>query len=135
MKLAIAQVNPTVGDLSGNRKLVEEAADKARAAGADLVVLPEMVLTGYPPMDLLERDGFVRDQLRELEALEKAARDIAIVLGAVLQQDGSRPKASTRGTWPQHDCDGDQYDGGGEHSRTQSSPHQLVLRRHARQTR
>ncbi|MBW2230419.1 MAG: NAD+ synthase [Deltaproteobacteria bacterium] len=95
MKLAIAQVNPTVGDLSGNRKLVEEAADKARAAGADLVVLPELVLTGYPPMDLLERDGFVRDQLRELEALEPASRDIAIVLGAVLRAPGRRPNELT----------------------------------------
>jgi NAD+ synthetase len=84
MKLAIAQVNPTVGDLVGNRGLVEQAADKARAAGAEMVVLPELVLTGYPPMDLLERDGFVRDQLKELEALEAASRDIVIVLGAVL---------------------------------------------------
>jgi len=83
MRVAIAQVNPTVGDLRGNRKLVEEAA--ARAAGrADLVVLPELVLTGYPPLDLLERDGFVRDQLAELEALCAASRRIPIVLGAVV---------------------------------------------------
>ncbi|MDE0886481.1 MAG: NAD+ synthase [Myxococcota bacterium] len=91
MKLAMAQVNPTVGDLSGNRRLVEQAAEKARAAGADIVVLPEMVLTGYPPMDLLERDGFVRDQLKELRALEAASRDIVIVLGAVL---GESPRPS-----------------------------------------
>jgi NAD+ synthetase len=91
MKLAIAQVNPTVGDLAGNRGLVEQAADKARAAGAEMVVLPELVLTGYPPMDLLERDGFVRDQLKELEALEAASRDIVIVLGAVLGEAPKRP--------------------------------------------
>lgn len=84
MKIALAQVNPTVGDLAGNRKLVEEAADKAQRAGADLVVLPEMVLSGYPPMDLLERDGFVRDQQRELENLLPASEGIAIALGAVL---------------------------------------------------
>ena len=93
MKLAIAQVNPTVGDLGGNRGLVEQAADKARAAGADIVVLPELVLTGYPPMDLLERDGFVRDQLKELKALEAASRDIVIVLGAVLGETQNRPTA------------------------------------------
>lgn len=86
MKIALAQVNPTVGDLAGNRQLVEESADKARRADADLVVLPEMVLTGYPPMDLLERDGFVRDQLRELEALLPTSKKIAIALGAVLRE-------------------------------------------------
>ena len=91
MKLALAQVNPTVGDLPGNRRLVEQAVDKARAAGAEIVVLPEMVLTGYPPMDLLERDGFVRDQLRELEALEAASQDIVIVLGAVLGEARRSP--------------------------------------------
>jgi NAD+ synthase (glutamine-hydrolysing) len=84
MRIALAQVNPTVGDLSGNRRLVEEAVAKAESERADVVVLPEMVLTGYPPLDLLERDGFVRDQLRELEELESASRRVAIVLGAVL---------------------------------------------------
>jgi NAD+ synthetase len=84
MRLAIAQVNPTVGDLAGNRRLVEEAAAKAVSERADLVVLPEMVLTGYPPMDLLERDGFVRDQLGELDALAAMSRSIPIVLGVVV---------------------------------------------------
>jgi len=84
VKIALAQVNPTVGDLAGNRRLVEEAAQRASRLGADLVVLPELTLTGYPPLDLLERDGFVRDQLAELDALAPASRDIAIALGAVL---------------------------------------------------
>jgi NAD+ synthetase len=84
VKIALAQVNPTVGDLAGNRKLAEEAAERARRAGAALVALPELALTGYPPLDLLERDGFVRDQLRELDALAAATRGVAIVTGAVL---------------------------------------------------
>jgi NAD+ synthase (glutamine-hydrolysing) len=92
MKIAIAQVNPTVGDLDGNRKLVEEAASRAAQAGADLVVLPEMVLTGYPPMDLLERDGFVEDQLRALSALAASSRDVAIALGAVIPVPAAQPK-------------------------------------------
>ena len=88
LRVAIAQVNPTVGDLRGNRQLVEEAAAKAASEKADLVVLPEMVLTGYPPMDLLEREGFVRDQLRELEALAAASERVAIALGAALPVEG-----------------------------------------------
>src|SRR5512134_2257326 len=91
MRVAIAQVNPTVGDLQGNRKLVEEAA--ARAAGrADVVVLPELVLTGYPPLDLVQRDGFVRDQLAELDALRAASRRIPIALGAVIPAEPRGPR-------------------------------------------
>ena len=91
MRVAIAQVNPIVGDLRGNRGLVEESADKAVGARADVVVLPEMVLSGYPPMDLLLRDDFVRDQIRELEALEATSRRIPILLGAALPATGVRP--------------------------------------------
>jgi NAD+ synthetase len=92
MRVALAQVNPTVGDLRGNRQLVEEAAAKAASEKADVVVLPEMVLTGYPPMDLLEREGFVRDQLRELEQLAQASARVAIALGAVIPAEGSGPQ-------------------------------------------
>jgi NAD+ synthetase len=92
MRVAIAQVNPTVGDLRGNRGLVEEAAARAASGGADLVALPEMVLTGYPPMDLLEREGFVRDQLAELEALLPCSERIPIALGAVMPARETRPR-------------------------------------------
>jgi NAD+ synthase (glutamine-hydrolysing) len=92
VRIAIAQLNPTVGDLSGNRRLVEEAAARAEAAGADIAVFSEMVLTGYPPMDLLERDGFVRDQLAELEKLAPISRGIDLALGAVVPLDGDGSK-------------------------------------------
>jgi NAD+ synthetase len=91
VRIAIAQVNPTVGDLSGNRRLVEEAAAKAESERADVVVLPEMVITGYPPLDLLEREGFVRDQIRELEQLAPASRRVPILLGAVLPSEAAGP--------------------------------------------
>ena len=84
MRIALAQLNPTVGDLAGNRRLIEEAAARARSKGAELVVTPELALTGYPPHDLLERDGFVQGQLAELDALAPVSRDIALVVGAVL---------------------------------------------------
>jgi NAD+ synthase (glutamine-hydrolysing) len=84
VRVALAQTNPIVGDLAGNRAMVEDAARKAEAAGAALVVFPELALTGYPPMDLLERDGFVADQLAELARLGPASRGIAIALGAVM---------------------------------------------------
>lgn len=93
MKIALAQINPTVGDLAGNRRLAEDAARRAAAAGADLVLLPELALTGYPPMDLLERDRFVDDQLAELDELAKASREITIVVGAVVRTPDARPKA------------------------------------------
>ncbi len=93
MKIALAQINPTVGDLAGNRRLAQETAEQAAAAGADCVVLPELALTGYPPMDLLERDRFVDDQLVELEELAKTSRQIAIVVGAVVRADAARPKS------------------------------------------
>jgi len=84
VRVALAQINPIVGDLAGNRAQIEDAAKKAEAEGARLVVLPELALTGYPPNDLLERDGFVRDQLKELDRLAAASQGIDIVLGAVL---------------------------------------------------
>ena len=87
MRIAIAQINPTVGDLAGNRRLIEECAAKAAAAGAQLVLFSELALTGYPPMDLLERRGFVEDQLRELDALAPASQRIAIAVGAVLPSE------------------------------------------------
>ena len=59
MKIAIAQLNPTVGDLAGNVALLQQAAEKAVAAGAELLVAPELAVSGYPPKDLLLREGFI----------------------------------------------------------------------------
>jgi len=63
VRLALAQINPVVGDLEGNRELILERLSEARSNSADLVVFPELVVTGYPPEDLLLRPGpqFGRD--------------------------------------------------------------------------
>jgi NAD+ synthase (glutamine-hydrolysing) len=69
LRVALAQVNTTVGDLSGNRALVEEAYREAIRAGASLIVLPELTLTGYPPEDLLLKPSFLEDTRHVLEQL------------------------------------------------------------------
>src|SRR5437660_113031 len=84
MKLALAQIDPTVGDLDGNRELILERIEEARAAGADLVLLPELAVTGYPPEDLLLRPGFVRAARASLELIAAETRDIVALVGAPL---------------------------------------------------
>ena len=76
MRLALAQINTTVGDLDGNRERIVRAIEEARDAGAELVLLPELAVTGYPPEDLLLRPGFIRAAERSLAEVAKAARDI-----------------------------------------------------------
>ena len=66
MKIALCQINSIVGDLEGNAKLILEYYAKAKAAGADLAVFPELALTGYPPLDLIERKDFVLKALHIL---------------------------------------------------------------------
>ena len=83
MRIALAQVNPTVGDLAGNARLVVEWIERARAAEADIVCFPELVLTGYPPEDLVLKPSFVRDNLAQLDVVAKATRGIAAVVGFV----------------------------------------------------
>ncbi|MGE0449697.1 MAG: NAD+ synthase [Vicinamibacterales bacterium] len=74
MKVALLQINPTVGDLEGNARLIAEAAARAKTAGAQLAVTPELALVGYLPRDLLLGGGFVAASWRRLEQL---ARDLA----------------------------------------------------------
>ena len=59
MRIALAQINTTVGDLDGNRALIVSRIGDARSTGADLVLFPELAVTSYPPEDLLLRPGFV----------------------------------------------------------------------------
>ena len=88
IRVALAQINPTVGDLAGNTDLVLDYITRAKAIGADLVAFPELALTGYPPEDLLLKPHFVRDNLEALERVIASTRDVIVVVGFV-DTDGS----------------------------------------------
>jgi NAD+ synthase (glutamine-hydrolysing) len=81
MRLALAQINPVVGDLDGNRALILQRLAEAKDAGADLALFPELAVTGYPPEDLLLRPGFVRAAEQSLEEIARSARGIVAVVG------------------------------------------------------
>ena len=85
MKIAIGQINPTVGDLSGNVAKMVEFAREAAGRGANLIAFPELSVTGYPPRDLVEKCGFVEQSEAALERLAFETRDLdlAIIAGYV----------------------------------------------------
>ena len=87
MKIALAQINPTVGDFIGNGKKIREFAERAALERADLVVFPELAVCGYPPADLLEKDSFVEragEVLAELAALTARPGFPAMLCGTVM---------------------------------------------------
>jgi NAD+ synthase (glutamine-hydrolysing) len=81
MRLALAQLDTVVGDLAGNRTLIIDAIRDARAAGADLVLFPELAVTGYPPEDLLLRPGFVKAARASLDEIAPATEGITALVG------------------------------------------------------
>src|SRR6059058_6141652 len=81
MRLALAQINTTVGDLDGNRERILEAIGEASSAGADLVLLPELAVTGYPPEDLLLRPGFIRAAEESLHEIARETRGVIALVG------------------------------------------------------
>jgi NAD+ synthase (glutamine-hydrolysing) len=82
MRLALAQINPVVGDLEGNRRLILEWLSDARSNSADLVVFPELAVTGYPPEDLLLRPGFIRAAEESVEKIAAETRGVTVLVGA-----------------------------------------------------
>ncbi len=95
LTVAVAQLNFTVGDLAGNADRIVEAISHARNAGADLLLTPELALSGYPPEDLLLRRDFHLACTRQMERIVRASRDICVVLGHPCEQDGKRFNAAT----------------------------------------
>jgi NAD+ synthetase len=88
MKIGFAQVNATVGDLSGNCELIIGAYERLAAAGAELVLTPELAITGYPPQDLVFKSRFVSENLAILEKLHARVRDPALLVGFVARNEG-----------------------------------------------
>ena len=93
-RIALAQVNTTVGDLRGNKELVKEWLDRASAQGADLAAFPELTLTGYPPEDLVLYPSFVAESKRLLHELAAEVTGISAVVGFVDEMDGRLFNAS-----------------------------------------
>ncbi len=83
LKISLAQINPTVGDLAGNTRKILEYTTMAQKAGADLVVFPELAICGYPPEDLLLKKHFVVNNIKALDALAKKIRRISVITGFV----------------------------------------------------
>ena len=81
MRLALAQIDTTVGDLDGNRELILSWMEDAKSAGADIVLFPELAITGYPPEDLLLRPSFLHAAERSLAKVAKEARGIVAFVG------------------------------------------------------
>lgn len=93
MKVYLAQIDTTVGDIDGNVRKILGGIEDARGRGADLVVFPELTIPGYPPRDLLEKRSFVRSNLAALERVASATTGIAAVVGYVEPNasEGGRP--------------------------------------------
>lgn len=95
MKLAIAQINCVLGDLAGNVARILQYADQARRQGAQLLLTPELGLCGYPPEDLLLRDGFYHACGQALNDLAAKISGIAVVVGHPHEQEGKRYNAAS----------------------------------------
>jgi len=85
LRVALAQINPTVGDLAGNKEKIIQYIAKAREYEVDIVVFPELAVCGYPPEDLLLKDYFVKDNVKALKSLLKETRGLTAVVGFVDQ--------------------------------------------------
>ena len=88
MKIGFAQINTTVGDLSGNCELIIRAYERLAAAGAELVLTPELAITGYPPQDLVFKSRFVPENLAILDKLHSRVGEAAMLVGFVDRNEG-----------------------------------------------
>ena len=94
LRIALAQINVTVGDLAGNTAKIIDYMGRAREIGADLVAFPELAVTGYPPEDLVFRPRFVRENLDRMREIVSASRGVAVVFGFVDRDEALRNAAA-----------------------------------------
>src|SRR5215212_7866906 len=87
LQIALSQMNAVVGDISGNERAILDAIGKARDAGAQLVLFPELALTGYPPEDLLLKEHFLRDTRAALDRIAAATEGIVALVGFPERED------------------------------------------------
>ena len=97
LRVALAQMNSVVGDLTGNVERILQFMARARDAGADVVAFPEMAITGYPAEDLLFRTAFLRDNIKALNQAIEGSRGLAVVLGYAHAVQGSVYNAAAIG--------------------------------------
>ena len=86
-RVALGQINATVGDIEGNVRLIVRGIERARAHGCSLVAFPELAITGYPPEDLLFKPAFIEANLRALDAVTQASRGLSVIVGFVDKRD------------------------------------------------
>jgi NAD+ synthase/NAD+ synthase (glutamine-hydrolysing) len=119
VKIALGQINPTVGDFSGNANKIIDFAQRARAAGAGLILFPELSVCGYPPRDLVERPTFVARNRESVERIAAETKGISVICGlvtlalaetgksvmnsAVLLQDGKQAFLQSKMLLPTYD--------------------------------
>ncbi len=89
LKLYLAQINPIVGDIIQNHRLIISHIEKAEASGADIVIFPELALTGYPPEDLLLKTAFIDENLKYIDKISKKVGDIIAIVGFAGSTSGS----------------------------------------------
>ncbi len=87
LRIGIAQVNTTVGDFAGNGQKILSAIEESRSSGVDLLTFPELAICGYPPEDLLFKPKFISENLRTLDTIIKASKEITVIVGFVDSQD------------------------------------------------
>jgi len=93
VKIALGQINPTVGDFSGNAQKIIDFSHRAQKSGAGLILFPELSVCGYPPRDLVERASFVARNLETVERIAAETRGISVICGLVTPAHSDAGKA------------------------------------------